>query len=91
MRAKTSKKSKDSEKVIHIRIENNYYKKLEKEAKKNKRSLPNMAKSILENRYNSDFNDKELHKIQSIRGIYSDVENDDDIYTECDIKPIKWD
>ena len=86
-----TKESKNQEKVVHIRLENSYYNKLSKEAKKNKRSLPLMARLILESRYNTDFNDKELYKMQSVGGIYSDLINEEDIYTDYDIKPIKWD
>lgn len=81
------------EKVVHIRLQDAFYKKLAKEAKRYKRSLPNMARYLLE-RYlekniNADFTDKELYKIQSIGGVYSDLE--EDIYNEVNIKPIKWD
>ena len=86
-----AKKSKNLEKVVHIRIGDSHYNKLAKEARKNKRSLPNMARHILENRYNFEFTDKELYKMQSVGGIYLDIENDKDIYTKEDIKPIKWD
>ena len=86
-----TKQSKNSEKVVHIRLDGGYYNKLAKEAKKNKRSLPYMARLILESRYDSEFNDKELYKMQSVGGIYSDLENEEDIYTVQDIKPIKWD
>ena len=86
--------AKQDEKVIHIRLQNTSYNKLTKEAKKYKRSLPNMAKYLLEKylerNINSDFTDKELYKIQSLGGVYSDLK-DDDIYNEVNVKPIQWD
>ena len=86
-----AKQLKNQEKVVHIRLERSSYNKLTKEAKINKRSLPLMARLILENRYNSDFNDKELYKMQSVGGIYSDLMDDEDIYIDSDIKPVVWD
>ena len=89
-----AKQLKNEEKVLHIRLENNYYKKLEKEAKKYKRSLPNMVKYFLENylekNKETDFTDKELYKMQSSGGIYSDLK-DDDIYDKVEVKPVQWD
>ena len=83
---------KNKEKIIHLRIEINSYKKLASEAKKSKRSIPNMAKYLLEQNLNTqDFSDKELLKMQSIGGVYSDLKDEEDIYTEEDITPIKWD
>lgn len=86
--------AQQDEKVVHIRLQDTSYKKLAKEAKRLKRSLPNMAKyfleSYLEKNVDTDFTDKELYKIQSLGGVYSDLE-DDDIYNEVNIKPIKWD
>ena len=65
-----AKQLKNKEKVLHIRLENNYYKKLEKEAKKYKRSIPNIVKyfleSHLEKNIDTDFTDKELYKMQSV-------------------------
>ncbi len=89
-----SKMTKQDEKIVHIRLQDTSYKKLAKEAKKLKRSLPNMAKylleSYLEKNIDTDFTDKELYKIQSLGGVYSDLE-DDDIYNKVNIKPIQWD
>lgn len=86
--------TKQDEKIVHIRLQDTSYKKLAKEAKKLKRSLPNMAKylleSYLEKNIDTDFTDKELYKIQSLGGVYSDLE-DDDIYNKVNIKPIQWD
>ena len=89
-----SRMAKQDEKVVHIRLQGTSYRKLTKEAKKYKRSLPNMARYLLE-RYlerniDADFTDKELYKIQSLGRVYSDLE-DDDIYNEVNVKPIKWD
>ena len=89
-----SKVAKQDEKIVHIRLQDTSYKKLAKEAKRLKRSLPNMARyfleSYLEKNIDADFTDKELYKIQSLGRVYSDLE-DDDIYNEANIKPIKWD
>ena len=83
---------KNKEKIIHLRVESNSYKKLASEAKKSRRSIPNMAKYLLEKNLNDlDFSDKELLKMQSLGGIYSDIKDEEDIYTEDDITPIKWD
>ena len=90
MSSRIAKNSKNPEKVVHIRLGSSYYSKLANEAKKNKRSLPYMARLILESRYDSEFSEKELYKMQSVGRIYSDLENEEDIYTR-DIKPIKWD
>lgn len=91
MNTRMTKQSKNQEKVLHIRLEKKSYNKLVKEAKTNKRSLPLMARFILENRYNVDFTDKELYKMQSVGGVYSDLKDEEDIYTEKDIKPVVWD
>ena len=89
-----SRMAQQDEKVVHIRLQDTFYKKLAKEAKRYKRSLPNMAKYLLENylerNIDADFSDKELYKIQSLGGVYSDIE-DDDIYNEIDVKPVTWD
>jgi len=89
-----SKMAQQDEKVVHIRLQETAYKRLAKEAKRYKRSLPNMAKylleSYLERNIDADFTDKELHKIQSLGGVYSDIE-ENDIYNEINVKPIKWD
>ena len=87
-----SKKSKSDEKVLHLRIETSSYKKLENEAKKYKRSIPNMARYLLEKRLkDKDFTDKDLMNMQMVGGIYSDLEDEEDIYNIKDAKPIKWD
>ena len=39
--------AQQDEKVVHIRLEDTFYRKLAKEAKRYKRSLPNMAKYLL--------------------------------------------
>lgn len=86
------KELKNTEKIIHLRIESNSYKKLAGEAKKNKRSIPNMARYLLEKNLNNlDFTDQELYSMQSLGNVYSDLKNEEEIYTEDDITPIKWD
>ena len=83
---------KSKEKIIHLRIEGNSYKRLAGEAKKNKRSIPNMARYLLEKNLNDvDFSDKELLSMQSLGNVYSDLKNEKDLYTEDDTTPIKWD
>ena len=49
-----------------------------------------LLESYLEKNIDTDFTDKELYKIQSLGGVYSDLE-DDDIYNKVNIKPIQWD
>lgn len=89
-----SRMTQHNETVVHIRLQDTAYRKLAKEAKRYKRSLPNMAKylleSYLERNIDADFTDKELYKIQSLGGVYSDIE-EDNIYNEIDVKSIKWD
>ena len=89
-----SRMAQQDEKVVHIRLRETFYRKLAKEAKRYKRSLPNMARYLLEQylerNIDADFTDKELYKIQSLGGVYSDLE-DDDIYNEVNVKLIKWD
>ena len=83
---------KNNDKLVHIRVTSNSYRKLENEAKKNQRSIPNMAKYLLEKKLSdSEFTNLELLRMQSLGGTYSDLDDEDDIYSEKDAKPIQWD